>query len=1372
MEVCDHCKVPVMASFHNLAGSQNTFRLLEIEKNSTLESVLLSVGPAQLKSADNNEENIEVKVSSSRSGSYDKFSLNNTVSLVSRVLKTDVIWIIFEKQMPPPVQLSTINAFDLLKTAANARGLPDKLLNPFNQKQEVFNQVLVFLKDQNVTFSKSDCEPRIKNRKTGAATELVFEITDIIWRIGQAEKQLKSSGLWNKVPDIISKLATFEQKSKDPVRIDQYSSKNFATHIREIASKALMASPNLADLKLAMLSCAEIFVKYSGYLKTHLENVKNKASKDKSISTATEAVILQISNREKVSLIEKGGKSLTNLTVKSIFKELEQKGDYQPLNISTMLPTNRYSRSTILHRDIPNQAPQKCVLWTFDNGPGAPQSIFAFTVDPNDNLQTILDRTNKLKPKLQSLQKFFFPREFYQQFYERIGAVTGISSQDLKLVCSMTMGDDRKFDGEVQKRFEEAVMSGDPDFVYDMRYFNGSDIKYKEYLAEFRSAVQEYMVEDRGRHETKYDGTVISKVSFGFSLKQMFKAVCAKVKEKNPDCPLPQSESMISRYLIPRTKAAAESACRSEPLIPLKLAMQQKVIEKPSVDAHYNAAQYKYIRSFAVELGQDVVCMVGWDDKTGVDVGEPEQPTVATQHAGKSWVHQERPVGEGQHTFHKTNLTPSVRLVHEIGESVDDSFYRGLPQVVIKDSIFQPSSSSRHATELFQMFQSKPDLRKPVKILTNDGGSDHTIRHERNIAAMLALFLWLPETLFLINFQMAAYRSAYHPVEKLNCILNLAWNGVSLSRGLFEDPVLEKAFGQCNSMADVRIKAERHPGIQKALQKSLEPSIKILEDRAKQASLKENSFETFMPASEDEIKQFLNILLEIDDEFDVERFLDKKKPFHFSPKLKAYIDEHLSTTYYSLTFMKHANMTKEFLLQNYPGTDWQEGLDPLPCPLIDKDNPERYLRYDKIKVISNKDYSDTCRPGAVKTPSNIPFTKTKQKAMYGAKLSMTCEICNKSRVVYIEQKPKDADIEAAKAALRDVRYICGGRMSSFGRSLAVLEEITEAVGRATDITDEIEVECLDGSEYNAQLTPDVDVSDEFDDFEEPVRKKKKILIIESDESDDEPPIDAFDLLQNPEQTMTVAEETFTCSEVSSSRNSKASCSICGNFETGHKCKSCHAACCNLCNASVVEEETDLPEIICPNCQEHSKEPEPESKPRKRGRPRKKVDSGAILIPLVKRGRGRPPKAKHNIESDVIEDSNNNVGTTDINVEEEKETEIDASSLAELRMLGTGNILKKLFVDESLRCDSPLEPHMFDILISLRKPLPCSYCGEKEEERLFSNLTEEQFPLCKSCNEKGRGAGVRRKSRKIQAKPVKQTKPKVSTKKKLKVGKLI
>ena len=787
--------------------------------------------------------------------------------------------------------------------------------------------------------------------------------------------------------------------------------------------------------------------------------------------------------------------------------------------------------------------------------------------------------------------------------------------------------------------------------------------------------------------------------------------------------------------------------------------MQQKVIEKPNIDAHYNAAQYKYLRSFAVKFGPEIVNMVGWDDKTGVDVGEPEQPTAATQHTGKSWVHTESPVGEGQHSFHKTNLTPSVRLVHEIGSSIEESFYRGLPQLIIKDAIFQPSSSARHATEVFQMLQANPQLMKPVQIFTNDGGSDHTIRHERNIVAMLALFLRLPEVVFLINFQMAAYRSAYHPVEKLNCILNLAWNGVGLSREAFEDPILENVFGQCSSMSDVRMKSERHPGIRTSLEKSLAPSIKILDERAKQASLKENSFETFRPASDEEIKDFLNVIQVIDPEFDVDRFLDKKKPYHFSPLLKAYLEKHLVSTHYSLTFMRQDSMSKEFLNENYPAKVWSDDLVPVPCPVVDKENPEKYLSYDKVSSLAVKDYSDSCRPGAIaKTPSNIPFTKSKQRALNGASLAITCETCNKSRVVYIERKPSSVEIKAAKAALLNVRYMCGGRVSSFGRSLAVLEEIADITVTTPEISDEIEVESLGEIEPGAFTSPDTDIIDEFDvSWEEEPKIKRKKMIIESDESDEEP---MLDLLASPEQSMTVNEDPLETPD----HESNPPCSFCGNFATSHKCRKCRAACCNICNTEHVEE---LGDIVCPYCQTPPEQFEKvELQLKKRGRPRKQITTGAILIPLAKQNKGRPRKLKNTVEPEEDqEDANNNTIDGNVDDENESETEVEQSSLVELRILGSGNTLKKLFVDESLTCESPIESHTFDLLLAFKKPLPCSYCGEAEEAMLFSKLTVESFPLCRSCREKGRGAGVRRKSRRILPKPVKKIKPKVSLKKK-------
>ena len=85
-----------------------------------------------------------------------------------------------------------------------------------------------------------------------------------------------------------------------------------------------------------------------------------------------------------------------------------------------------------------------------------------------------------------------------------------------------------------------------------------------------------------------------------------------------------------------------------------------------------------------------------------------------------------------------------------------------------------------------------------------------------------------------------------------------------------------------------------------------------------------------------------------------------------------------------------------------------------------------------------------------------------------------------------------------------------------------------------------------------------------------------------------------------------------------------------------------------------------------------------------------------------------------------------------------------------------NVLKTVFVDES--CESPIEAHLFDILIMQGKPVPCFYCGEKDRPKMSSTLSDAEYSLCKLCQESGRGAAPRRKSRKLKVKATKQRNP--------------
>ena len=143
---------------------------------------------------------------------------------------------------------------------------------------------------------------------------------------------------------------------------------------------------------------------------------------------------------------------------------------------------------------------------------------------------------------------------------------------------------------------------------------------------------------------------------------------------------------------------------------------------------------------------------------------------------------------------------------------------------------------------------------------------------------------------------------------------------------------------------------------------------------------------------------------------------------------------------------------------------------------------------------------------------------------------------------------------------------------------------------------------------------------------------------------------------------------------------------------------------------------------------------------------------------IKQPRGRPRKFLEAVlgdeDDDAKSDENNNT------VEEEP-------ILTELKIIGNHHIFSKLFVSEALTCDDPLESHLYDILEGVGHPLPCFYCGEDDQKKIFSVMEVQMFPLCKACKNVGRGAAERRKSRVIKPKPLKPKKIKTQKRKTLK-----
>ena len=370
-------------------------------------------------------------------------------------------------------------------------------------------------------------------------------------------------------------------------------------------------------------------------------------------------------------------------------------------------------------------------------------------------------------------------------------------------------------------------------------------------------------------------------------------------------------------------------------------------------------------------------------------------------------------------------------------------------------------------------------------------------------------------------------------------------------------------------------------------------------------------------------------------------------------------------------------------------------------------------------------------------------------------------------MVYLKYKPSKLQIEHVSDELKFVRYMCGGRISSFGRSLAVVEEITEAVSKIVDIVD------MMPNESTA-----VDESIGEDDSVE-VDLGVKNLPHSSGGFDFEDELIDVNLNNIPSLTQKFggipgwylcisfifsycSQKLFSdeCSPQTSAqiRNWNAEkCNFCSKFETGHKCKRCSLPCCNLCNRISVDELSD---IICPNCsipvelldefvpEEHEAAVDDESSDT--------ASASPALAPIRKKMRGQSIEKKTDKNSRVrghfsVEDSSEDSS-------EEDDVEDSTNKPTEHRLMGKNNVLKTVFVDESLTCESPIEAHLFDVLIMQGKPLPCSYCGEKDPLKISSTLSDAEYPLCKQCPESGRGAAPRRKSRKLKVKATKQINP--------------
>ncbi len=151
---------------------------------------------------------------------------------------------------------------------------------------------------------------------------------------------------------------------------------------------------------------------------------------------------------------------------------------------------------------------------------------------------------------------------------------------------------------------------------------------------------------------------------------------------------IPSEEWLRLQFWTKAAKVAMQYTGR----LNVRYMVQKRKFRKNHGDEHYAAAQYRYMREYAVKLNlSNFYCaMISIDDKHRLKVGEPGFPVAAAERGRRVIVRSGPTFEVGDHDFTKFPI-PSVVLLIDIPERIKDSWYRGQVAVGFKDAAFESS---------------------------------------------------------------------------------------------------------------------------------------------------------------------------------------------------------------------------------------------------------------------------------------------------------------------------------------------------------------------------------------------------------------------------------------------------------------------------------------------------------------------------------------------------------------------------------------------------------------------------------------------------------------------------------------------------------
>lgn len=482
-------------------------------------------------------------------------------------------------------------------------------------------------------------------------------------------------------------------------------------------------------------------------------------------------------------------------------------------------------------------------LVRYDPGGSIGVTVFIWKVPPVRGINEVMNDTmrivDELKARLPEYHTRLMRREFIKRYCNQ--HAVNVPKHVLRAIYTDITNDATADQNPtIDARVRQAVLSEDSDLVLDLRHYNKGrpGDTFDKFFELLKVKVDEMTAADERRHGIAHFAKYISVRDLIDDVKN----------DLDPDVPIP-SESSVLFSFSPKN-AYLNTARLYTAKVPLQFKVQTRQLRAAHQDDHFCAAQYKYMRHYAVKY-RDLVTFISIDDKSKVDFGEPGQVLSTGVRGKKSIVPEGSQLSALDHDVSsKGSITPSVCLNVTIPEDRDGSFYQGKVSVIYKDSIFQASSPWRHVTELRKLLESNETV-KPVLMIFSDGGPDHRLTYHSVKLSLIILFKALDLDL-LIAGRTAPGHSWLNPVERIMSTLNIALQNTALARDSCTSDQ-EQVLKSANSMSEIRKKAEKVPGLKEAWIESLHPICDLLRSRTERLSLKGSPFECHDPSSEEQV---------------------------------------------------------------------------------------------------------------------------------------------------------------------------------------------------------------------------------------------------------------------------------------------------------------------------------------------------------------------------------------------------------------------------------------------------------------------------------------------------------------------------------------